>query len=240
MSKAKEIMERLDAIDPYEAIGDRMEDYAFNAYCAIEKAITGDDDARTYQAGIVGIRDALREAFDELEARAMPEGVEWPRFEDGEPVKLGDMALIDGDADMVEAVQIWIHGKPVIYGDNGSRQLEKAERVKRPAVPAGDGEPLEAGQTVWHEDGTELRVLGFGDVEDGETIVRVEYVCGPTRWGEVRSLSFTHTKPEPPDSYCRLYADMAGRNGNARIPNGLSFGDFMRRCRALAERERGE
>ena len=80
---------------------------------------------------------------DEVErrllARLMPEGMEWlveawPRFEDDSPVRLGDTALIDGEADMVEAVQLWIHGKPVIYGDGGSQQLERGERVKRPVA----------------------------------------------------------------------------------------------------------
>ena len=74
----------------------------------------------------------------ELRKRAMPEGMEWlveawPRYEDDAPLKLGDTALIDGEADMVEAIQLWIHGKPVIYGDGGSQQLDKGERVKRPA-----------------------------------------------------------------------------------------------------------
>ena len=66
--------------------------------------------------------ERLRSRIDEMRPRLMPEGMEWlveawPRFEDDAPLKLGDMALIDGDADMVEAVQLWIHGRPVIYGD---------------------------------------------------------------------------------------------------------------------------
>ena len=87
--------------------------------------------------------DAPEIAFDALDRRLMPEGMEWlieawPKFEDDAPVKLGDMALIDGYADMVEAVQIWIHGKPVIYGDNGSQQLEKGEPVRRPESKCRD------------------------------------------------------------------------------------------------------
>ena len=74
------------------------------------------------------------EAMAAMRIRLMPEGCEWPRFEDDAPVRLGDMALIDVEADMVEAVQLWIHGKPVIYGDGGSQQLERGERVKRPVA----------------------------------------------------------------------------------------------------------
>lgn len=88
-------------------------------------------------------------ARQELDKRLMPECMEWPRFEDDVPVKLGDIALIDGEADMVEAVQLWIHGRPVIYGDGGIQQLERGQRVKRPAVLAADGRPLRIGDNVW-------------------------------------------------------------------------------------------
>ena len=97
--------------------------------------------------------------FKELEKRLMPEGMEWlveawPRFEDDAPVKLGDMALIDGYVDMVEAVQIWIHGKPVIYGDGGSQQLDKGERVNRPApkVLDADGVEIRVGDRLYDTD----------------------------------------------------------------------------------------
>ena len=98
----------------------------------------------------------LNKTVAEMRPRLMPEGMErlveaWPRFEDEEPVKFGDMALIDGEADMVEAVQLWIHGRPVIYGDGGSQQLERGERVKRPAkVLDADGAEIRVGDTVYH------------------------------------------------------------------------------------------
>lgn len=136
----------------------------------------------------------------ELRKRAMPEGMEWlieawPKFEDDAPVKIGDTALIDGDVDMVEAVQIWIHGKPVIYGDNGSQQLEKGERVKRPAVLAADGEPLEAGQTVWSvNDGREYKVVTVeSPVQFDTTSIKVDdgkAACGV--W--IRPDNLTHQR----------------------------------------------
>ena len=81
-------------------------------------------------------KNVMDAALDALDRRLMPDGMEWlveawPRFEDDSPVHFGDTALIDGEADMVEAVQLWIHGNPVIYGDGGSQQLDKGERVKR-------------------------------------------------------------------------------------------------------------
>ena len=98
----------------------------------------------------------LNRTIAEMRPRLMPEGMEWlveawPRFEDDAPLKLGDMALIDGEAYMVEAVQLWIHGRPAIYGDGGSQQLERVERVKRPApkVLDADGVEIRVGDTVW-------------------------------------------------------------------------------------------
>lgn len=93
-----------------------------------------------YKGAVLGEAEEALEVLypEDIEKRLMPEGMEWlveawPRFEDGELVKFGDMALIYGEGDMIEAVQLWIHGKPVIYGDCGSQQLERGERVKRPA-----------------------------------------------------------------------------------------------------------
>ena len=108
-----------------------------------------------------GLPDMPEVIWTELDRRLVPEGMEWlveawPRYEDGEPVKFGDMALIDGEADMVEAIQLWIHGKPVIYGDGGSQQLERGERVKRPA-PEDSWERLEEdAEAIW------TKPIGYG------------------------------------------------------------------------------
>lgn len=144
---------------------------------------------------------ALTNENAELRRRTMTEGCEWlieawPKFEDDAPVKLGDMALIDGDVDMVEAVQIWIHGKPVICGDNGSQQLEKDERVKRPVL-AADGEPLEVGQTVWDVLGNRrFKVLGFSsDPKLGEFSVKTVGIDGMSLEGYSKPSDLTHQRP---------------------------------------------
>ena len=67
----------------------------------------------------------------------------------------------------------------------------------RHIVLDADGVEIKVGDTVWHEDGSELHVIGFGDAQDGETMLAVEYAAGPTKWGEVRCLSVTHTRPAP-------------------------------------------
>lgn len=180
----------------------------------------------------------------ELRKRAMPEGCEWPRYEGGESVMFGGFAAdAFGTAldEPIFSVELFENGF-TLHGDGVQAFYGYEERVRRPAVLAADGEPLEVGQTVWHEDGTELKVLGFGDKEDGETIVRVEYVDGPTDWSEVRSLSLTHTKPEPPDTWERVEEDaLSFVEDNAGIPHDQDQMErdmlaILRRCKALAER----
>ena len=144
---------------PMELLRAVIEEQGREMPCGTLHELHGDEqnicnDRNCIECGLDALRkaaDLVEEELDALKARALPEGMEWPMFEDGEPVKFGDMALIDGDADMVEAVQLWIHGKPVIYGDNGSQQLEKGERVKRPApkVLDADGVEIREGDTVY-------------------------------------------------------------------------------------------
>lgn len=243
------------------------------------------------------VSDLTRENA-ELRRRAMPEGMEWPRFEDGEKLTL-DNAPIG-----VEGVEFPLDasGYALCCGV-GPKRFRFCERVRRPApkVYDADGAEIREGDRVWstHLDEPHEWVVidPHEDRDDSQTVLvsigdrtgharpedlthqrpvldadGVEIRVGDTVWfvggGEPAEVAYTitadashpdevvlkgyeddwpvnadkltHTKPEPPDSYCRLYADMAGRNGNARTPNGIDFGEFLRRCKALAERERGE
>ena len=125
----------------------------------------------------------------------------WPRFEDNAPVKFGDVALIDGDADMVEAIQLWIHGKPVIYGDGGSQQFERGECVKRPApkVLDADGAEIRVGETVYLTGLPTALVVDHIEYEGGGT-PNVYFADGT--WAYPDQL--TH---ERPDSWERLEED---------------------------------
>lgn len=118
----------------------------------------------------------------------------WPRFEDGEPVMIGDGVDSLGG----EIIEVYIAGNAAaIWNNSGNHMhLSLGERVKRPArsVLDADGVEIKVGDTVWHEDGTELVVIAFGDVQDGETMLVVEHVAGPTEWDEVRCLSVTHRR----------------------------------------------
>ena len=117
-----------------------------------------------------------------------------------------------------------IYGHTYRYSNDGERPA--------PAVLAADGEPLEVGQTVWDTDAEADTPLTV--VEVSSDMVRCEYTWkdGKTYRPCYPPSVLTHTKPEPPESYVRLYSAM--KSGE------VDFGEFVRRCMKLAERERGE
>ena len=160
-------------------------------------------------SGLLPFEDACRlalESIDRMNKYQMPDGAEWPRYEDGEIVRLGDSAIDDDIPEWQEIDSINFTRD----GEGGySIQLENSrgvvleypanQPIKRltAAVLDSNDAPIAKGDTVWHEDGTELKVIGFGHKEDGETLVKVERISGPTNWSECRNLSLTHKCPDP-------------------------------------------
>lgn len=157
--------------------------------------------SRSVCAAMAESADTGKRALSEREREILDM---WPKFEDGEPVMIGDG--VDGLGG--EIIEVYIAENAAAIWNNAANHmhLRPGERVKRPApdVLDADGVPIKVGDTVWHEDGSELHVIGFGDVQDGETMLAVEYAAGPTKWGEVRCLSVTHTRP---DSWEQLEED---------------------------------
>lgn len=139
-----------------------------------------------------------------------------PLFEGGEPVQFEDKVLHreTGETVTVFNMHFFSDGDFILGfrgGKAGSSLYDKGERIKRPAPKAlgADGLPIEVGDTVWHEDGTKLRVKAllnrFQDNGAGaERLIEVDYIDGPTTWGEVCALSLSHT---PPDTQERIDAD---------------------------------
>lgn len=103
---------------------------------------------------------------EELRKRLMPEGYVWPRYEDGEPVRIGNAFDCAGMTLYVDSVQL-LKKETHLWATNGTvTTAPPDERVVRPKVLAVDGEPLEVGQTVWGvETGQEYVVDAF--VYDG-------------------------------------------------------------------------
>ena len=164
------------------------------------------------------------DAMVAMHQRLMPEGMEWPRFEDGEAVRPGDKPQ-DKDGDWFEAVSFvftcdwWsIRGYQTEgFGDLNDKTRRTLEgmaygtRVKRPApkVLDADGVEIRVGDTVWVTidnphgapllKGNEVTVRFVP-----HDIVHVEDKEGAT-W-HVGSNDLTH---ERPDSWERLEEDAA-------------------------------
>lgn len=104
---------------------------------------------------------------EELRRRLMPEGYEWPCFDDGEPVRLGDgFANYDDKFDRAECISFNRGGTFEVVG-RGDEEYSPGERVKRPKpheLLGADGEPIKAGEIVYDiSDGKPLYVVSLGE-----------------------------------------------------------------------------
>ena len=129
-----------------------------------------------------------------LRRRAMPEGIEWPRFEDREPVHIGDEVSVtvhdeDGDFERsmtADSISFNEHGI-IVCDPRHVVRLLSGERVRRPEpkVLDADGVEIRVGDTVYHvKDGSEMTVYGI----EGEWLV-------VSVGGRVRHDVVTHRAP---------------------------------------------
>lgn len=148
--------------------------------------------------------------LDEIDKRLMPEGMEWPRFEDGEQVQFGEKFVrFDGkhgnDGEYITGVTI-IGGNCCTYRINGD--YHGRERVKRPEskVLGADRLPIEVGQTVFFADGSNATAYEVAEISQGLYLsVRVRIPGSPEhdgQWFDPQRLSHT-----PPDTQERIDAD---------------------------------
>ena len=119
-----------------------------------EQIVREVDDISGYESDVLAFVEE-NGGLDEVKKRLMPEGMEWPRFEDGEPVRLGDAFSYGDETFYVDSVQLlrrefhlWATNGKVVTGSNG-------ERCERPApkVLDADGEEIHKGDTVWCTNG---------------------------------------------------------------------------------------
>ena len=185
-----------------------------------------------------------------LDRRLMPEGMEWLRYDTGEPVPLcGEVTVTvhdeDGDFDRTLAI------RSIKYKENGVLLegtknemvvLSHGERVRRPApkVTAGDGRPLVVGEFVWHKSG----VVG-GVVESVDATSLMHTVRYRSRRGEEYRDAARDLVHDFPDSWERWVEDSklhpskyvdryrVGRIGYEELDMNR---DLVRRAKALAER----
>lgn len=190
---------------------------------------------------------------DRIDAeRALPEGMEWPRFEDGEMVKFGDEVEYKGETMRVYIATFDADGWALWCsrdGIDGSLSGSYGERVKRPApkVLDADGVPIKVGDTVWATyNGCKhivMAVCSDGSLhpemltDDG---CMVEYEEG--LWDFAKKV--TH---ERPDSWERIdedaklaprdYLEKRGMNTEKTesIASMMMIADLVRRAKALAK-----
>lgn len=173
---------------------------------------------------------------DRIDAElALPDGMEWPRFEDGELVKVGDDVEYKGETMRVYLATLDADGWALWCsreGIDGRLSGSYGERVKRPIrkVLDADGAPIEVGDTVYCDDDPEpwqVDLIYAGSM--GYCTVRLKDSAGIYKSADAPRLS--HKKPEPPDSWI-LWGedlDMAVKVGE------VDKVEMMRRAKALAK-----
>ena len=117
-----------------------------------------------YKDVVLGEAEEVLEVVysEDIEKRLMPEGMEWPRFEDGEPVRIGEeYECWCGETHKVNSITIR-EGSSIINATNvhsfvvsDGPTTAHGKRVKRPAtkVPDADGVEIRVGDTVWTTNG---------------------------------------------------------------------------------------
>ena len=130
----------------------------------------------------------------------------WPRFEDGEPVMVGDESTNNKNQRFtVKRIELrhgkWMLNDSVTEGHylNG----KSGKRVKRPATKVldADGVEIKVGDTVWHHSGFAHGVVT--SIDAGSLMGTVRYVNGGVEFRDA-AKDLTHARP---DSWERLEED---------------------------------
>lgn len=157
--------------------------------------------------GLRGENERLRGMVRE---QALPDGIEWPRFEDGELVKVGDTV---GSDEPFTAKEIAFESERWLIKAS-SRSVcgyfhgAFGEPVKRPTpkVLGADGAPIEVGDTVYCDGEDEQLIV---DSFDGPGCVCVTLAKSPS--GMLYTIEPSRLSHERPDSWERIEEDAAKR-----------------------------
>lgn len=143
-----------------------------------------------------------------LRQHGVPDGVEWPRFEDGEPVRIGDYIERDGDSILVKSVTVFASSSLVRgYCVKDDISIDPSKPIMHPPIYGKDGHPITVGQTVYGSDGRAWEVTGLDHARlwhSPKYNVRAVAADGSGDRRELRAGWLTH---ESPDSWERLEAD---------------------------------
>ena len=142
----KTLVERLREVNPYE-----------NDFCIEAANIIGIKcgDSRTCKECQSKLYNSLTDA---IEREYLPR----PRFEDGEPVKIGDKFENHfGKSEYIAEIQWLPNMRYALKSESGHYAYKAGERVKRPEpeVLDANGVPIKVGDTVWHINTGECRTV---------------------------------------------------------------------------------
>ena len=144
------------------------------------------------------------DAMVAMHQRLMPEGMEWPMFEDGEPVRVGDEVVDEAEEFVYRVSEIAFsdgYGTCLRYEDqrdgnsyNFIDGLEPGQLVRRPEpkVLDADGAEIRVGDTVWLTDGR-----GPWSVSRIVYADRLRVICDDEKNGHLNVFpeSITHRAP---------------------------------------------
>lgn len=206
-------------------------------------------DTRQHGSCILMMLTAIADRIDA--ERALPEGIEWPRFEDGELVSLGDEVDFHGVTVNVHAVKMCADSIGLLVVDGaataGTIRYDYGERVKRPTpkVLDADGAPIEVGDVVYFVGGSgrayAVAKVDANGVDHSVDIVEAKDGCPMY---SVNPERLTH---ERPDSWERIeedaklapraYLEARGMNPEKTERVASMMADLVRRAKALAKGE---
>lgn len=148
---------------------------------------------------------------DRIDAeRALPEGVEWPRFEDGGLVRIGDELEFEGKT-MLVCDATFYAGEWALWCDredtSGRLYGKYGERLKRPApnVLDADGVPIKVGDTVYCDDDPEQLIV---DSFDDQGCVYITLAKSPN--GILYTIEPSRLSHEYHDSWERIADELEG------------------------------
>ena len=141
--------------------------------------------------------------------KQLPEGIEWPRFEDGELVQYRDKIMHEGRPETVQAFYFNRPGHVILslFGVDHEKlhHLSDGATVQRPPVLDKDGQEIKVGDTVWDKQGTRYVVKSIIRVGTDRPLCECTYEYkGCVDRTYKNPCILTHT---PPDSWERLRED---------------------------------
>ena len=198
---------------------------------------------RTCRDCITKMMTAIADRIDA--ERALPADVEWPRFEDGGLVRIGDELEFEGKTMLVCDAAFYADGW-ALWCDredmSGRLYGSYSERVKRPApkVLDADGAPIEVGDTVYCDDDPEQLIV---DSFDDPGCVYLTLAKSPS--GMLYTIEPSRLSHQCHDSWERIeedaklaprdYLEKRGMNPEKTERIASMMADLVRRAKALAK-----